>query len=167
MRQVDGFVCIAKTTPYEHTMQLLFGRQGNHGQDGYENLVSNGLLPYETIEEAQAGQAALIERKDFESVTIGRLSLSIAESEPEIDSSEELAVSSSMIVIWSNDGGDQLMGRNIKGKPGNGVIPGAYMIFNGYEPILTLDSAKYIAWQTSRQSCGCYVTIATFSLIQV
>ena len=125
--------------------------------------MSNGLGLFETTKEAETAYQAIKQtRTCFDAVRIASLRMEIAENDDEVRNNPVLVNSRSLIVIWTNEMGQQLLGRAVKGKPGLGYIPGARLDGNGIKSIPTHERALHIASEASRQSDRCLATLADF-----
>ncbi|MFA5992312.1 MAG: hypothetical protein WC796_01250 [Candidatus Pacearchaeota archaeon] len=171
MRQIKGYVCAARVDrdPFVNVKgkkfrdYILFGRKVNKTDGPWENLESNGLTTYETLQEAEIGQASLVRRNLFDLVEIRELELVIAENREENDSFED---ERSLVVIWKNDMGERMIGRNTGGK---GLYPlyGDFITQNGFKPYQEFKMADYSRSEATRQSGNCPATLARFRISPV
>ena len=81
MREINGYVLIAKA----NLSEFLFGKFMSPGHGKYENIESNGLTPFKTIEQAEDASRFIFSRTDFHSISLGQLCMKIAETEEELD----------------------------------------------------------------------------------
>lgn len=161
MKKIRGWVCIVQvrsTGPY--SFEWLFGPSVYNQPYCYENIQSNGLLPFSTRTAAQGARKALRERNGGTKLMgLGRIQLEIAETPQEV---EKISKSRRLILIQHEDGETVLVGSAVKGRQ-DGVLPGARLCLNGYRTIKSLETARYIKFQRGRQ-VQCPVELASFSL---
>lgn len=159
MRKVDGYVCMARTDsgPTFPVQEILFGKEVNNGGKRYENLRSNGLVPYVTLDEAVDGTEKLCERREFGSLSLARLRMKIASKKSEF---KLLKKSKSIAVVqlerlgetWdSGVVGLSLLGPIVEGKPTQRPLPGAYLTQNGFVTFDSLEKALNLGREVNRQ----------------
>ena len=158
MRHVEGYVCVGiGETKWPYRVEIFYGKAVDSKFDvrGFETFSSNDFITFDTVETAEvAGRAIKAEMRSFDDIKIGWLRMEIAESNDESMSDPIICQSKSLVAIWKNDMGDNLMGRYVEDKLGMGCIPGARLDVNGIVPIHNHETAIHIASETSRQS-GC------------
>lgn len=115
LRIIEGYVCIGKVG----IVEMLFGSPVNPSflAQKHESLLSNGLKPYPTLDEAKEAKARIAKRSDIENVWIGRIKMGIAESYKE----NELPLfrkARSLVIITSGEfGGNAIYGPAVAGRP--------------------------------------------------
>lgn len=159
MRRVNGYVCVARTDfgPSFPVEEILFGKGIRNGGSYYENLTSNGLVPYNTLGGASEGMKELSERREFSKISLARLRMKIADDAGEFMG---LRRSKSVVVIkleregesWdSKVVGWSLLGPLVEGKPTLRPIPGARLTQNGFVTFDSLDKALELGREINRQ----------------
>lgn len=166
MKHIEGYVCVGVSEEFGRKRQILFGQVQDFTFEarGFESFASS-LTPFDTLENARQALENIRQElsKTFSQLKIGHIELNVAESPEELLQDQTLLNSKSLIVIWHNDAGAQLIGRYVEGAPNLGTLPGAYLSDNGMKPVLDHEKAMYYRWQISRQSGCSKTTLATFS----
>jgi len=164
MRTIGGYVCVA-TIQDTLERRILFGQDVHNNQNGYENIETNGLKPYQSIACARRGKCALAERPDFKSVRIARLALRYAENKGEL---QQFRGRRSLVAIATAraDGARYLCGPWREGLPQVIPFPGACsrLSDNGFATFRQYADAEQVAREIRRQGGGMPSTIGTFSL---
>ena len=169
MRLVDGYICLAssdKNSSDKFMHYILFGKKINETYYPYENLQTNGLIPYASIKEAKEAQKRILKRKNFfDRADIRKLEMKIAQTEEEHFSFEK---EKSLVVIWTNDFGIHIIGR-WEEETTSGIYPlyGALIENNGLKPYTNFSSADYSRSEASRQSDNSPATLATFKISKI
>ena len=84
MREITGYVFAADFGSVKH----LFGKIINPGgSDGdYENLIANGLTPYDLFTDARRGAIEFRQKRgDFKKIELGQISVEMAETQEEAE----------------------------------------------------------------------------------
>jgi hypothetical protein len=159
---IKGFVCLAQIDG----QSLLFGPSDIHGEQ-IGNLQGNGLLAFESVEQAAAALRLLEARTEpkFDRVLARSISLKIAETEEDL---KMFAKSKSLIVIACSNEQDwrrnvYLLGRKIPGMPAQ-MDYGAYLTLNGIKLFLDLEKA-HEAFRQYRRQAQAPARIAELSLM--
>ena len=162
MRCIEGYVCVVKIGDGVSSLerQILFGKNSGGGKGTYENIETNDLTPYESKDTAKEGQKQLIKMKNFTSVKLAKLEMTIAETEGELD---ELKDSKSLIIMMVDEGIKKLMGPMVEGKPNQYPLPGASLCHTNFQTYDSLKKARYLSREVNRQA-QCGAPIATFQL---
>lgn len=166
MQHIEGYVCVGVSEEFGRKRQIIFGQVQDSTllARGFESFASS-LTPFNTLENARQALDNIRRElsKTFSQLKIGHIELNVAESPEELLQDPILLNSKSLIVIWHNDAGAQLIGRHVEGAPNLGSLPGAYLSDNGMKPIPSHERAMYYRWQISRQSGCSRTTLANFS----
>lgn len=166
MKTIAGYICLANTNELGTTIEIPFGKKTDPTlrRQCFENIATNRLVLFDSKNQAKRAIKHILKRPNINKVEIAKLKLEIAETGQELEN-HPFCDSQSLIVIFFGDS-LLLIGRSVEGKPHLYPLPGAPLYFNGFQPIESLESAKYICSEYIRQ--GQYTaTIATFELIRL
>lgn len=144
MIRICGYVCLATIDG----RVVIFGPATERKQRVCENFEGNGLIPFRSRRMAEEARKELRQRSGCTNTRIVYLRLKITESLSEWHS---LRRSRSLVVIFDADWGRLLIGRFVPHCEGQYPVPGARLVDNGFQPIRTLESAKYFASEWARQ----------------
>lgn len=170
MRDIEGYVLVAGT----NLCEFLFGKPINFSDRCYENIESNGINPFETIQQAKRAAKNLSKISEILKINLGELSLKIAETKEEIYFFED---KSNLVVIKKEYDekykADIFFGPAFSEEIGRTAypIPGAFLKQNGYIPYKRVNGinkspferALYQLREINRQG-GDSATIAQFNL---
>lgn len=162
---IQGYVCVVETKMEKHTFQILFGRPVDKYMQpyGYESLASNGLKPFQTLEEAREASLSLEKRDDIDAVWLGRIEMKILDPD-ELDN-PDIRQATNLVVVEYRDK-DDISLRGTLVEPFCSTVPGTPLEQNGFRPFDSFDSAYYVAHEARRQA-ACPVALATFKLERV
>ena len=156
MREVHGYVLLGR----QRMRVLLYGRPVTASQD-YELLETNGVQPFDSLQQALIAQRRLEQDRRLESVNIKHLSMRIAES---MEDNALLKRNHALIVILEETYPNRhlLFGRPVHGCTKrydcvNDLSQNEFMPFTSYAG--AMDAAFQIAQQSHRQT-----RLATFHL---
>lgn len=169
LRIIDGFVCVAALKENPH-VRAIFGKPINpkFREQEHEAIESNGIVPYDSIDEARSAKAKIERRADIGSVWTGRLRMDIAESDPE-NNDPVFQHSNSLIIVMFREEkffSDSFWGLPIKDRPDsiNGTC--ALLTLNDLTPFPSFERVKYPLAEAIRLS-WLHCSLATFSLERV
>lgn len=170
MKKIDGYVCVAFLAEVRPIPSCqLFGAAVARSmrRKGYEAITTNGLEPFDSVDEALAAAGRLGERDDIENVWVGRLQLELAESIGE-NQSPLFAGSRSLIIIVKEEygGGHRLLGPTVKGAPQTCNETCSELQANGLKTFADSQSVRYPLSQVARLS-QLPTRLATFTLERV
>jgi len=103
MKRIEGLVCVGSTSG----INVLFGKSVDNDPRIYENLQTNGILPYESIDEAEKGAEQIRDLDEIDDVVIKEIKMEVAENEEDFN---DLMVSDSLIVIMYREDGEGFFG---------------------------------------------------------
>jgi len=160
MRHVEGIVCVADFT-YGSLKRIIYGQNKNlpNGQM-YENIQTNGIVPYLHLEEAKEGAAQINLIPDVSTIAFGRLEMHIAETRDEI---LEFKGKKSLLVLMLDDWVTEFLGPTIKGKRDLHPLPCACFNENGFISFPNSELAEYVAREVNRQA-QCAIQMAMVQL---
>jgi len=176
MRKIKGYVFVADFGNVEH----LFGKKIKQDRsDGdYENLIGNGLTPYDLLIDARKGAIDFRQKKKgFKKIELGQISVEMAETQEEAE--REFRRATDLVVVcmpvWGGSRDYHFMGpaSGKKEQPEAYPIPGAYLIDTNYKTFTRekgkrspFERVRYLASEALRQGAceGGGVTIARFKL---
>jgi len=167
MIRKEGYIFIAELVGAEY--QPMMGKSINNPGRLFENLASNDITPYDSINQTSRSMRDFGKKFPLKKGTIVQLEMSIAESKEEVDNFSD----GDLIVIMTHNTEDKaFLGRKVLGKQDfcNGV--GSKLELNGYKTFqylgeqLKIGTAKYAAKEIHRQA-EAPVTIAKFLLRKI
>ncbi|MCH7730773.1 hypothetical protein IID21_04650 [Patescibacteria group bacterium] len=161
MREVEGMICVGRTAKVD----ILYGRSVQVEGQTFEALKINGLIPFDTLENAKAAQEEISSKMpSFSKVEIAKIKLSIVENSQELNLLEGRE---GFIVLMERDYGDwELIGEYVEGRWPRGSIPGTPLQMNGLQPFSNMAEAVETAKEATRQG-DTYATIAYFEYEEV
>ena len=164
MKKVEGYVFCAG---FLSTSRLFGQRVSKVLPYNFENLQTNGIVPYERLREANEGahkyQSVM---SDVIGVKVGELEMQIAESATEL---KRFRNKSSLIVVSKDEFEQCFWGQRTENGQRIGHLPGMHLTDNGFQQFLTEDDttayekAEYLLSEINRQA-QTSATIATFNL---
>ena len=175
MRDITGYVFAADFGSVKH----LFGKIINPGgSDGdYENLIANGLTPYDLFTDARRGAIEFRQkREDFKKIELGQISVEMAETQEEAEKEFRRATDLVVVCMPININREYHFMGPASGKraqPEAYPIPGAYLIDTNYKTFRRekdkrspFERTRYLASEALRQGAceGGGITIARFKL---
>jgi hypothetical protein len=169
MREITGHVFIAECREAE----FMFGKPTSENCVIYENIESNGLVPYDSQEQARDAAEHFF-MDPYYLVSLAKLWMKIAETRDELDYFKD---KTNLIVIMKeydrSSKIDHLFGPlpTKKGRTSASPLPGAYLSENGFMPHrrspgigqTPFERAKRQLTEVNRQG-GCPAVIAQFRL---
>ena len=173
MRKVKGYVIIASTWVVEPetnqmlflpSFQVLYGQSINNKPYLYENITSNGIIPYHSIKELKKGLENLKEEmgNKFHTFSKATIEMKIAETNKEL---EQLKEKKSLVTIKKEYGNvNQFVGPQMPSCLDLYPIPGAYLNDNLLTPFTEFERANYSAKESSRQGDRCGASVAEFKI---
>src|SRR3990167_595384 len=111
MRHIEGYVLVGVNKNSFGESFIFYGRakKSQYLERGFEAFTTGGMAPLESLEKAREVLGNLKKEFDiFDSFRLGQIEMEVAETNKEILESELFLNAHSLIVIWTNDGGDQL-----------------------------------------------------------
>lgn len=172
MKRIEGYVCVAvlaEKMPFP--VCQLFGVVVDQSMkdEGYEAITTNGLKPFDSINEALAAATKLRERDDIGSVWIGRMKLKLSESKEE-NLDPLFRRSRSLIIVVEEEfpkGHRRLFGPAVEGVPQTCNEYCSELQVNGRR---RFSSWRFVRWplrEVIRLTGGLPTRLATFSLKRV
>lgn len=164
MRTIEGFVCVGKIDKIE----MLFGQPTDPDLKAqkHESLLSNGLNPYLTLAEAREAGAEIAQRSDVESIWIGRIEMTMAESYEENESPLFKEARSLVIVVSTESGGNNIFGPAVADRPRTCNETCTEFVQNGLRPFTNHQFIRWPLREVMRLS-QLPTRLATFSLERV
>lgn len=155
MRQVEGYVCLAKErVPVQQ--ERLFGRNTGGGQQSHESFTTNNLTPFETPQEALIAIRELEGRKQragFTRVTAARIQMEVwrpltPEARTDLTDSLNLVVAAQSL---EDPKVHHLFGRLKEGVFSVGHLPGSLLEVNQFSCFPWFGAAEHCAYEIERQ----------------
>lgn len=162
MRNEKGYFCLVRGLSTYPEEEILFGPKKNETpgmeNQGYENIVSNGLKFFPVESDAKEVLDELKNKPGAKDVNVGHIEIVIAETREEV---EQLRQAENIVVLNATDLGTQIIGPNTSNNDRSSIYPidGELLTINGGVPFAHYSSAEWTLRETSRQ--GGKVTIAT------
>ncbi len=153
MRTISGFVCVG----YMERNQVLFGKAVNTAGQRYENLQTNGIIPFDTLTHASRAAAELRKRL-FESVVIRAIRMQMAETQEDL---AKLRKRRNLIVIMYGEGETSFWGQ--QSPVHSTTLYASYITANGLKPFRNFAAAEQCAREVRRQGQS-HASITTFRL---
>lgn len=168
MRRIKGYIFLA----HDQYSTFMFGKKIDPTLEGaYQNIEGNGLIPYQTKEEAESSGKEFEKERKIKT-SLAELEMKIAETDAEF---HEFEAEESLVAIMrrTDFGHDDIYGPIVPGKSNDYPLPGAKLTNNGFKTFNTIkegewsrsafERACYLASQLARQG-DCSAAIATFDL---
>ena len=146
MREIEGYLSIGSTG----NLDVFYGLSSGFEERVFQPFQINGLLPFSSIQEAMSAKEKIgKEMKDFKSLRVAKIKMSIAEKREDLDAFKGLQ---GFIVIVDRGFDQLLLGEFVEGKPSLNV--GAQFQANGQKSIESLDDALWAASEAVREEYG-------------
>lgn len=175
MRHIVGYVCIAKLSG--RATRFVFGPAVSEAMSdvGYESFVTNGLMPFNAVDQAERARGLLRARKSlsgirtFSSVVTKKLTMQIAEihrnrPNPSEENWDPVFVRSRQLVMVVDGMGVELLGRAVEGLPRTCNETCADFFTTGLRTFDSHHSLMSGPYPQTLRLTGCLVRLATFEL---
>ena len=166
----QGYVFIASFG--NPLIEHLFGPAKEEKERKWDNLQSNEITPFQTLDEAREVMQnyEAVMKKVIPDLKTNPAYLQLRIAEDEKEARKAFSKSKDLVVIaydhTTGGVGDTLIGRRVDGKPGQYPLYGARMTQNGFATIQNFNNAEYIASEAQRQA-GFGIKLARFKLKRI
>jgi len=146
MREIEGYLSIGSTG----NLNVLYGPGSGVERRVFQPFQTNGLSPFSSHQEAMSAKEEIgKEIKDFKSLRVAKIKLSIAQNREDLNAFKELQ----RFVVVVDRGFDQLLiGRIVDGKPYFDI--GAPFQANGLKAIEGLEETLWMTSEATRKGYG-------------